>query len=93
MWIVLVVFCLSYCLVAGSFLSSGRSFAMDTAGPSSASSAPLPGTFLGLALDMGSDKLYRTFPVSWDFGPSSPVRLFEGNVCSGQSMYSSCDTG
>ena len=31
---------------------------MDQAGISSASSAPLPGTFLGLALDIRSDKLY-----------------------------------
>ena len=57
-WIVPVVFYLSYCLVAAGFLSSGRSSAMDQPGPSSASSAPLPGTFLGLALDMESDKLY-----------------------------------
>ena len=56
--IVLVVIYLSYSLVGGSFLSSGRASAMDQAGPSSASSGPLPGTFLGLALDMGSDKLY-----------------------------------
>ena len=31
---------------------------MDQAGTSSASSAPLSGTFLGLALDLRSDKLY-----------------------------------
>ena len=31
---------------------------MDQAGTSSASSAPLSGTFLGLALDMRSDKLH-----------------------------------
>ena len=57
-WIVLVVFYLSYCFVTGSFLSSGRSSTIDQAGPSSASSAPLLGTFLGLALDMSSDQLY-----------------------------------
>ena len=45
-------------LVGGSFLSSGRLPAMDQAGTSSAPSAPLLGTFLGLALDMRSDKLY-----------------------------------
>ena len=57
-WIVLVVIYPSYSLVGGSFLSSGRSSEMDQAGPSSASSAPLPGTFMGLALDMRSNKLY-----------------------------------
>ena len=31
---------------------------MDQAGTSSASSAPLSGTFWGLALDLRSDKLY-----------------------------------
>ena len=54
----LVVIYLSYSLVGGSFLSSGRLPAMDQAGTSSASSAPLSGTFLGLALDLRSDKLY-----------------------------------
>ena len=54
--IVLIVIYLSYSLVAGGFVSSGRSSAMDQVGPSSASSAPLPGTFLGLALDMRSDR-------------------------------------
>ena len=39
-----------------------RSSEMDQAGPSSASSGPLPGTFLGLALDMRSDKLYDLVP-------------------------------
>ena len=56
----LVVIDLSYSLVGGgSFLSSGRLRAMDQAGTSSASSAPLSGTFLGLALDLRSDKLYE----------------------------------
>ena len=49
----LVVIYLSY-----SFLSSGRLATMDQAGVSSASSASLLGTFLGLALDLRSDKLY-----------------------------------
>ena len=57
-WIVLVILYISYCFVVGSFLSSGRLFVMDQAGPSSASSAPLLGTFLGLALDMASNKQY-----------------------------------
>ena len=63
MWIVLVVIYLTYSLVAGSFMASGRSSsAMDQAGPSSASSAPIPGSFLGLALDMRSDRLYDLVP-------------------------------
>ena len=61
-WIVLTMIYLSYSLEAGSFLSSGRSSAMDQAGPSSASSAPLPGTFLGLVLDMRSDRIYDLVP-------------------------------
>ena len=42
----------------GSFLSSGRLPAMDQAGNFFVFSAPLSGTFLGLALDLRSDKLY-----------------------------------
>ena len=61
-WIVLVVVCLSYSVVAGSFMASGGSSDMDQAGPSSASSAPLPGTLLGLALDLRSDRLYDLVP-------------------------------
>ena len=56
--LVFVMVCLPYGVVAGSIMASGRSSEMDQAGPSSASSGPLPGTFLGLALDMRSDKLY-----------------------------------
>ena len=52
-WIVLAVIYLSH-----SFLSSGRLPAMDQVGTSSVSSAPLSGTFLGLALDLRSDKLH-----------------------------------
>ena len=48
-WIVIAVVYLFYCLVEASLLSSGRSSDMDQAGPSSASSAPLAGTFLRLA--------------------------------------------
>ena len=58
----LVVVYLSYSVVAGSFMASGRSSAMDQAGPSSASVAPLPGTFWGPALDMRSDRLYDLVP-------------------------------
>ena len=43
-------------------MASGRSSAMDQAGPSSASLAPLPGKFLGLALDMRSDGPYDLVP-------------------------------
>ena len=61
-WIVFVVVCLSYSVGAGSVMASSRSSDMDQAGPSSASSGPLPGTFLGLALDMRSDKLCDLVP-------------------------------
>ena len=61
-WIVLIVVCLSYSVVAGSFMASGRSSEMDQAGPSSISLAPLPGKFLGLELDMRSDRLYDLVP-------------------------------
>ena len=43
-------------------MASSRSSEMDQAGPSSDSSGPLPGTFLGLALDMRSDKQYDLVP-------------------------------
>ena len=39
-------------------MASGRSPDRDQAGPSYASSDPLPGTFLGLSLDIRSEKLY-----------------------------------
>ena len=39
-------------------MSSGKLPAMNQAGASSTPSVPLPGTFLGLALDLGSDRLY-----------------------------------
>ena len=34
------------------------SLAVNQAGAATTASTPLPGTFLGLALDLGSDKLY-----------------------------------
>ena len=40
-------------------MASGGSSDMDQEGPSS---APLPGTFLGLALDMRCDRLYDLVP-------------------------------
>ena len=39
-------------------MASGRSPDRDQAGPSYAASDPLPGTFLGLSLDIRSEKLY-----------------------------------
>ena len=56
-WIVLF-----YCLVAARFLLSDGSSTMEQAGPSSASSAPLAGTFLRLSLDLASDQLYDLAP-------------------------------
>ena len=64
-WIVIAVVYLFYLLGMASFRSSGRSSDMDQAGPSSASSAPLAGTFLRLSLDLASDQLY-------DFAPEIP---------------------
>ena len=61
-WIVFVVVCLCYSVVAEGVMASSRSSDMDQAGPSSASSGSLPGTFLGLALDMRSDEQYDLVP-------------------------------
>ena len=46
------------CLVWWSIMSSGKLPAVDQAGASPTPSTPLPGTFLGLALVLGSDRLY-----------------------------------
>ena len=56
-WIVLF-----YWLVVAQFLSSDGSSAMEQAGPSSASSAPLAGTFLRLSLDLVFDQRYYLAP-------------------------------
>ena len=48
--------------VVARFLSSDVSSAMEQAGPSYASSAPLAGTFLRLSLDLASDQLYDLPP-------------------------------
>ena len=53
---------LFYCLVVARFLLSDVSSAMEQAGPSSASSALLAGTFLRLSLDLASDQLYDLAP-------------------------------
>ena len=60
-WIVLVLVWLSCRLVWWSIMTSGKSGklpAVDQAGASPTHSTPLPGTFLGLTLDLGSDRLY-----------------------------------
>ena len=43
-------------------MASGRSPDRDQVGPSYAPSDPLPGTFLGLSLDIRSEKLYDLAP-------------------------------
>ena len=53
---------LFYCFVVARFLSSDVLSAMEQAGPSSASSAPLAGTLLRLSLDLVSDQLYDLAP-------------------------------
>ena len=66
---------LFYCLVEARFLSSDVSSAMEQAGPSSASSALLAGTFLRLSLDLASDQLYDLAPEIPDvMGLRGPVR-------------------
>ena len=57
-WIVLVVVWFSCCVVWWSTMSSGKLPAVDQAGASPTPSTPLPGTFLGLTLGLGSDRLY-----------------------------------
>ena len=93
-WIVLIVVCLSYSVVAGSFMASGRSSEMDQAGPS-ASLSPLPGTFLGLALDMRSDRLYDLVPDIHNVMGLRALRPSTAivKVMSGQLLYSGCDSG
>ena len=67
-WIVLILYYICS-VVAGSFMASSRSSEMDQAdpsyapsGPSYAPSALLPVTFLGLALDLRSDRLCDLAP-------------------------------
>ena len=58
-WIVLVGVWLSCRLVWWCIMSSGRKLPMvDWAGATPTTSPTLPGTFLGLALDLRSDRLY-----------------------------------
>ena len=60
-WTVLILYYICS-VVAESFMASSRSSEMDQAGPSYAPSDLLPGTFLGLALDLRSDRLYDLAP-------------------------------
>ena len=58
-WIVLVGFWLHGCFVWWFIMPSGMDLpAVNQSGAASTASSPLPGTFLGLALDLGSNKLY-----------------------------------
>ena len=58
-WIVLVGFWFHGCFVWWIVMSSAvDSLVVDEAGAAAADSTPLPGTLLGLTLDLGSDRLY-----------------------------------
>ena len=58
-WTILADFCFSCRLVWWKTMSSGVDLpAVDQAGATPAATDPLPGTFLGLELDLKSDKLY-----------------------------------
>ena len=77
-WTVLIVYYICS-VVAESFMASSRSSEMDQAGPSYAPLDPLPGTFLGLALDLRSDRLYNLAPDIpgvmglWALWPSAAI--------------------
>ena len=60
----------------------------EQAGPSYAPSGPLPGTFLGPALDIRSERLY-------DLAPDIPdvMGSRKGYVCPGQSLHPGCNPG
>ena len=55
---IVLILCYFCRVFATRFMASGRSPDMDQAGPSYAPSDPLLGTFLGLALDIRSEKLH-----------------------------------
>ena len=58
-WIVLVGFWFHGCFVWWIIMSSNMdSLAVNQAGAATSASTPRPGMFLGLALDLGSDRLY-----------------------------------
>ena len=74
---IVLILCYFCRLFATRFMASGRSPDMDQAGPSYAPS--LPGTFLGLALDIRSGKLYDLAPDIpdvmglWALRPSAAI--------------------
>ena len=59
---IVLILCYFCRVFVAHFMASSRSPDMDQAGPSYAPSGPLPGTFLGLALDIRSEKLYDLAP-------------------------------
>ena len=59
---IVLILCYFCRVFAARFMASSRSPDMDQAGPSYAPVDPLPGTFLGLALDIRSEKLYDLAP-------------------------------
>ena len=59
---IVLLWCYFYRDFAARAMASGRSSDMDQAGPSSAPSDPLPGTFFGPSLDITSEKLYDLAP-------------------------------
>ena len=57
-------------------MSSGKLPAVDQAGASPTPSTPLPGTFLGLTLELGSDRLYdlvKDIPDVMGLRPSAAI--------------------
>ena len=62
----------------------------EQAGPSYALSGPLPGTFLGPALDIRSESLYELAP---DIPDVVGCGSCKSNVCPGQSVHPGCDSG
>ena len=75
-------------------MSSGKLPAMDQAGASPTPSTPLPGTFLGLALDLGSDRLYDLVQNIPDvMGPPAQRGYCESDISARQPMCPGSDIG